>query len=133
MLFIILGDGLTFPTRINSANIEATYQSTGQRPPLVMASPAANAVRGRSKDISYIDEDPTQPHHHNGVKHTEVILDTDERIQVKVSKLPKHDLMHHWRQAFSVTIYLLHITIHDICNRPPSYNYSVKRTYKLVT
>ena len=56
-----------------------------------MASPAANAVRGRSKDISYIDEDPTQ----NGVKHTEVILDTDERIQVKVSKLPKHDLMQH--------------------------------------
>ena len=93
--FFISGDGLTFPTRINSANIEATYQSTGQRPPLVMASPAANAVRGRSKDISYIDEDPTQPHHFNGVKHTEVILDTDERIQVKVSKLPKHDLMHH--------------------------------------
>ena len=62
-----------------------------------MASPAANAVRGRSKDISYIDEDnPAQAHHgHNGVKHTEVILDTDERIQVKVSKLPKHDLMHH--------------------------------------
>jgi len=92
-----IGDGLTFPTRINSANLEANYQSTGQRPPLVMASPAANAVRGRSKDISYIDEDnPTQAHHgHNGVKHTEVILDTDERIQVKVSKLPKHDLMHH--------------------------------------
>ena len=89
-IFDVLGDGLTFPTRINSANIEATYQSTGQRPPLVMASPAANAVRGRSKDISYIDEDnPTQAHHHNGVKHTEVILDTDERIQVKVSKLPK--------------------------------------------
>ena len=57
-----------------------------------MASPAANAVRGRSKDISYIDEDPTQQ---NGVKHTEVIMDTDERIQVKVSNLPKHDLMQH--------------------------------------
>lgn len=85
-----IGDGLTFPTRLNSANIEATYQSTNSRPPMVLASPAANAVRGRSKDISFIDEDLSR----NGVKHTEVVMDTDERIQVKVSKLAKkHDLM----------------------------------------
>jgi len=88
-----IGDGLTFPTRINTTNIEANYQSTNSRPPLAetMASPAAKAVRGRSKDISYIDEDPSQL---NGVKHTEIVMDSDERIQVKVSKLPKkHDLM----------------------------------------
>ena len=93
MYLILLGDGLTFPTRINTTNIEANYQSTNSRPPLaeIMASPAAKAVRGRSKDISYIDEDPSQL---NGVKHTEIVMDSDERIQVKVSKLPKkHDLM----------------------------------------
>jgi len=88
-----IGDGLTFPTRINTTNIEANYQSTSSRPPLAeaMASPAAKAVRGRSKDIDYIDEDPSQL---NGVKHTEIVMDSDERVQVKVSKLPKkHDLM----------------------------------------
>ena len=43
-----IGDGLTFPTRINTTNIEANYQSTSSRPPLAeaMASPAAKAVRG---------------------------------------------------------------------------------------
>ena len=43
-----IGDGLTFPTRINTTNIEANYQSTNSRPPLAeaMASPAAKAVRG---------------------------------------------------------------------------------------
>ena len=48
-------------------------------------------ISGRSKDIDYIDEDPSQL---NGVKHTEIVMDSDERVQVKVSKLPKkHDLM----------------------------------------
>ena len=57
---------------------------------MAMASPAANAVRGRtSRDIKFIDDDLRN----NGVKHTEVIMDNDERIQVKVSKLPKSDLM----------------------------------------
>ena len=48
-------------------------------------------ISGRSKDIDYIDDDPSQL---NGVKHTEIVMDSDERVQVKVSKLPKkHDLM----------------------------------------
>ena len=48
-------------------------------------------ISGRSKDIGFIDEDPSQL---NGVKHTEIVMDSDERVQVKVSKLPKkHDLM----------------------------------------
>ena len=87
-----IGDGLTFPTRITTSNIEAhaNYQSTNSRQPMAMASPAANAVRGRtSRDIKFIDDDLRN----NGVKHTEVIMDNDERIQVKVSKLPKSDLM----------------------------------------
>lgn len=91
-----IGDGLTFPTRLNTANIEANYQSMSSRGPpaatIVMASPAANAVRGRSKDISYIDDD--NRNNGNAAKHTEVVMDTDERIQVKVSNLTKkHDLM----------------------------------------
>ena len=89
-----IGDGLTFPTRITSSNIEASnYQSTNSRQPMQppVASPAANAVRGRSRDIKYIDEDNLR--NNGGVKHTEVIMDNDERIQVKVSKLPKSDLM----------------------------------------
>ena len=91
-----IGDGLTFPTRINTTNIEANYQSTSSRPPLAeaMASPAAKAVRGRSKDISYIDDEVGPPNQVNGVKHTEIVMDSDERVQVKVSKLPKkQDLM----------------------------------------
>ena len=97
-----IGDGLTFPTRINTTNIETTnyqstnYQSTHSRQSLAtMASPAAKAVRGRSKDIGFIDEDMSislstaAANKLNGVKHTEVVLDTDERIQVKVSKLSK--------------------------------------------
>ena len=90
-----IGDGLTFPTRINTNTIEATYQSTNSRQSLAaMASPAAKAVRGRSKDIGYIDEDTSSSALNNGFKITEVVMDTDEQIQVKVSKLPKkHDLM----------------------------------------
>ena len=85
-----IGDGLTFPTRVSSSNIEVTYQSTSNntRPPLGLQSPAANAVRGRSKDIKFIDEEQPQ----NGLKVTEVVMDLNEKVKVKVSKgNNKHD------------------------------------------
>ncbi len=96
-----IGDGLTYPTRISSAHVEATYQSTSSRVPMVPASPAANAVRGRSHDICYIDDEATgggggnAGRGSNGLRHTEVILDVDERVQVKVSgnANKKSDLM----------------------------------------
>ncbi len=105
-----IGDGLTFPTRIiingngSSNPTGTTYQSiSNHHSNNVLASPAANAVRGRAKDISFIDEEiamTTMATTNNGIKHhTEVVMDPDERIQVKVSKLPqdtknkKHDLM----------------------------------------
>lgn len=100
----MIGDGLTYPTRLSANNIEATYQSTSLRQPMAHASPAANAVRGRSQDIGYIDEDSSISCNLNngGVpittttnhpRNTEVVMNLDERVQVKVSALPKNDLM----------------------------------------
>ena len=101
-----VGDGLTFPTRIITASSDITnYQSTNSRDPMTTttasaaaastASPAANAVRGvhRNNDIKYIDE-AAADFRNNGIKHnTQVVMGNDERIQVRVSNLPKSDLM----------------------------------------
>ena len=95
-----VGDGLTFPTRITASGMDTNYQSTNSRDPMTTnsaaastASPAANAVRGvRNNDIKYIDE--AADFRNNGIKHnTQVVMGNDERIQVRVSNLPKSDLM----------------------------------------
>ncbi len=76
---------------------------------MVPASPAANAVRGRSHDICYIDDEATgggggnAGRGSNGLRHTEVILDVDERVQVKVSgnANKKSDLMQlQWGKSY---------------------------------
>lgn len=97
-----VGDGLTFPTRITASGIGGditNYQSTASSAAAeaCTASPAANAVRGvRNSDIKYIDEGSSSNHfRNNGIsKHnTQVVMGNDERIQVRVSNLPKSDLM----------------------------------------
>ena len=107
-----VGDGLTFPTRITASGMDniTNYQSISRnsRDPMTSgsgpaaaatASPAANAVRGvRNNDIKYIDELASDAHfRNNGIskKHinTQVVMGNDERIQVRVSNLPKSDLM----------------------------------------
>ena len=89
-------------------------------------------ISGRSKDIDYIDDDPSQL---NGVKHTEIVMDSDERVQVKVSKLPKkHDLMQlQWfhekkqtnkenNQPKKLSKFILHFNTIDAAQWTISYN-----------
>ena len=77
-----IGDGLTFPTRLNTSNMEGgtSYQSIGSR-----TIPHANDA-----DNDYSDGEVTPYQNGNGnAKHhsprsTEVVLDSRDRVTIKV-------------------------------------------------